>query len=282
MNVLSCSIQLIFFQDLDRCSQWVRQYIQPTMLAPWVVRLDTPRWGNSKRTIMRSRLTRHSNKICALSHWCTTPYANCYIYGYMVIEANCRCWSFGRTWPAYRIPGFPGRSLLLIGRRRRNCSWRWACGFIVGRRWGVFFLVIIILSGWVSFHILNYTPFSIIYHCCSLHLAAFTTISIHRQSELYAITLTPRPHPTTKQGRHTFWTKNNNRNTNLPDSTVLIVSSARGESEGYARHSASNYDTTASVLRLSKGHPKIESQQKSWIMTWTSNTHCLLATSEIG
>lgn len=52
---------------------------------------------------MRSRLTRHSNEICALSHRCTiTPYANCYIYGYrgqlsvLIVRQDMACLSYSR------------------------------------------------------------------------------------------------------------------------------------------------------------------------------------------
>ena len=81
-------------------------------------------------------------------------------------------------------------------------------------RMGVFFLVIRLLSGRISFHILiSYPLLSFIYHCCVFNLATLTTIPIHRQSELYAITLTPRPHLTTKQGRHTFGNKQQSQHT---------------------------------------------------------------------
>ena len=154
---------------------------------------------------MRSRLTRHSNKICALSQRCTTPYANCcIIYGYrgqlsvLIVRQDMVCLSYSRLPGPVTASHWPPPPKLSMEMGVWFYSWA---------RMGVFFLVIRLLSGRISFHILISYPCSIIYHCCVFNLATPTTLSIHLQSGLYAVTLTPRPHPTTKQGRHTFGNK---------------------------------------------------------------------------
>ena len=173
---------------------------------------------------MRSRLTRHSNKICALSQRCTTPYANCcIIYGYrgqlsvLIVRQDMVCLSYSRLPGPVTASHWPPPPKLSMEMGVWFYSWA---------RMGVFFLVIGLLSGRISFHILISYPL----------LNYISLLCLQSRNSHHSINPPPKrtvrgnPNPTTTSNDETRAThlrkQNNNRNTKLPDSTILIFSSS--------------------------------------------------------
>lgn len=173
---------------------------------------------------MRSRLTRHSNKICALSQRCTTPYAKCcIIYGYrgqlsvLIVRQDMACLSYSRLPGPVTASHWPPPPKLSMEMGVWFYSWA---------RMRVFFLVIILSSGRISFHILISYP---LLDYISL-LCLQSRNSHHSTNPPPKRTIRDNPNPTTTSNGETRAThlrkQNNNRNTKLPDSTVLIFSSS--------------------------------------------------------